>query len=87
MTLLLVILIHVAQLTGDEGSLLSSAVVTAWAVFLCYTAASKNPDEECNPFTGDTDPLSIAFGLIVTILSLGWTGFSYTAEDYANAIQ
>jgi Serine incorporator (Serinc) len=38
LTLIFCILITAAQLTGDEGSLLSSSVVCAWAVFLCKNA-------------------------------------------------
>lgn len=80
-TIILVISIHVAQLTGEEGSLLASSIVSAWAIFLCYTAVSKNPNGDCNPRVGENEPLSVAFGLIMTILSLGWAGYSYTAED------
>jgi serine incorporator 1/3 len=80
-TIIMVVLVHVAQLTGEEGSLLASSIVSTWAVYLCYTAVSKNPNEECNSRIGEADHLSIAFGLIVTMLSLGWTGWSYTAAD------
>jgi serine incorporator 1/3 len=81
LTLIFGILLTTAQMTGDEGSLLSSASISAWAAFLCYTAVSKNPDDNCNPRIGEPSPLSIAFGLFVTIISLCWTGWSYTAED------
>ena len=81
LTLIFCILIHAAQLSGEEGSLLSSSVVSAWAVFLCYTAVAKNPNRECNPNVGEADPATVALGLIVMILSLGWAGWSYTAED------
>ena len=81
LTLIFSVGIHAAQLSGEEGSLLSSSTVTAWAFFLCYTACSRNPREVCNPRVGEDETLTIAVGLIVTILSLGWTGWSYTAED------
>jgi hypothetical protein len=48
-TLLMMILIPAAQLSGEEGSLLSTAAVSLWAVYLCYTAVSKNPNATCNP--------------------------------------
>jgi hypothetical protein len=80
-TLILCIAITAAQLSGEEGSLLASASVCTWAIFLCYTAVSKNPDGECNPRMGEPDNLSIVLGIAVTIMSLGWTGWSYTAED------
>lgn len=81
LTFLFCLAIHGAQLTGEEGSLLASSVVSAWACFLCYTAVSRNPNESCNPRLGENESLTIAFGLIVTLLSLGWAGWSYTAED------
>lgn len=48
-TLVMMILIPAAQLSGEEGSLLSSSAVSLWAVYLCYTAVSKNPNAVCNP--------------------------------------
>ena len=36
LTLIFCILLTTAQMTGDEGSLLSSACISAWAAFLCY---------------------------------------------------
>lgn len=39
-TLLLCILITAAQTTGEEGSLLASAVISAYATYLCYTAGT-----------------------------------------------
>ena len=80
-TLCLCILVTVAQLRGEEGSLLSSAFVTTWAVYLLYNAVTKNPNQDCNPMLGESDGLNMALGLIITIMSLGWTGWSYTAEE------
>ncbi|GKY95075.1 serine incorporator 3 [Mayamaea pseudoterrestris] len=79
-TLCLCVLVTVTQLLGEEGSLLSSASVSAWAVYLLYNAVTKNPNEVCNPMLGQSGGLSIALGLIITLMSLGWTGWSYTAE-------
>ena len=80
-TLVLGLAIVLAQMTGEEGSLLSSSCIFAWAVFLCYTAVSKNPSDECNPKLGELDRVGIATGLVVTMMSLAWTGWSWTAED------
>lgn len=80
-TLIFCILLPMAQLTGNEGNLLSVTCISAWAVFLCYTAVIKNPDTTCNPKAGDASPVSIAYGLILTLISLSWAGWSYTAED------
>lgn len=81
LTLVFCLLLTVAQMTSDEGSLLSSACISAWAVFLCYNAVSKNPNTDCNPRLGELSPLRIALGLLMTLLSLAWTGWSYTAAD------
>ena len=79
LTLLFVIAVTAAQMSGEEGSLLSSACVSAWAAVLCYSAVSKNPNVACNP--GESTILSVAFGVAVTIISLLWTSYSYTAGD------
>jgi serine incorporator 1/3 len=81
LTLIFCVLMLIAQMTGGEGSLLSVSCISAWATYLCFTAVTKNPDATCNPRFGESSPLSIAFGLIMTVLSLGWAGWSYTAED------
>jgi serine incorporator 1/3 len=81
LTLIFCVALPIAQMAGGEGSLLSVACISAWATYLCYTAVSKNPDASCNPRFGDSSPISIAFGLAITLLSLAWAGWSYTAED------
>lgn len=81
LTLVLGVAITAAQLAGKEGSLLSSACIFAWSVFLCYTAVSMNPNTDCNPRVGEPDNLGIVMGIAVTIISLCWTGWSYTAEN------
>jgi hypothetical protein len=36
----------------------------------------------CSAFNqGQPDTLNIALGIIITLISLGWTGWSYTAEE------
>jgi hypothetical protein len=39
-TLILCLLVTAAQLSGVEGSLLASAVMSAYATYLCYTAGA-----------------------------------------------
>jgi len=45
---------------------------------------SKNPNGECNPKLGDEDVLGIVLGIGFTLLSLAWTGWSFTAESKIN---
>lgn len=80
-TLVLCVLITGAQLSGEDGSLLSSACVSAWAVYLLYSAVTKNPDSACNPMLGAPTIANIVLGLVVSCISLAYTGWSYTAED------
>ena len=85
LTLLFSVFVTALQLFGsDEGSLLSSAVICAYGTYLCYTAVSKNPNQVCNPILGEDDVLGIVFGIGMAVLSLAWTGYSYTAEDTIN---
>jgi hypothetical protein len=81
-TALGIIAVTVVQLSGFEGSLLTSSVISIYAVYLCYSAISKNPHSACNPqLANDNDPWGMCIGLLLTAVSLAWTGWSWTAED------
>jgi len=68
-------------LLSEEGSLLTSATVFSYATYLCYVSMSQNPNSECNPtMNKENDATGIVFGVGLTILSLFWTGWSYTAH-------
>ena len=64
--------VTVIQLAGGEGNLLASAVVTAYATFLCFSAVSKTPTSSCNPFVGESNLTVVLIGLGLTLLSLIW---------------
>ena len=34
---------------APHGTILTSAVVTLYASYLCYSALASNPDKQCNP--------------------------------------
>jgi hypothetical protein len=83
MTFLGIIAVTTLQLSGREGSLLTLSVISLYAVYLGYSAVSKNPRGACNPrLAGEGDPYGIAVGLFLTAVSLTWTGWSWTAEDW-----
>jgi hypothetical protein len=42
-TVIMIVIITAAQMSGEEGSLLSSAAMILWATFLCYSTVAKNP--------------------------------------------
>ena len=79
-TIVLVLTTTVAQLWGTEGSLLSSSLISAYATMLCYNAVTRNPDPVCNPQLGDDDALSVIIGVGLTVVSLGYVGWSTTAD-------
>ena len=80
-TLAMSLICTVVQLTkSDNGSLLTSATITAYATYLCGTAISKNPIAECNPKLGETSTGNIILGLLLMTLSLLWTGWSSAAD-------
>ena len=86
MTLLGIIAVTALQLAGSEGSLLTSSVISAYSVYLAYSAVVKNPISSCNPQLFEpNDAYDVAFGLVLTALSLAWTGWSYTANERMSA--
>lgn len=87
LTIILSLLITAAQLTGNEGSLLASSLISAYATMLCYNAISKNPNAICNPQLKTNDVLSITIGIGLTIVSLGYVGWSATADCTLGTIE
>lgn len=81
LTLLGILSITGIQLAGEEGSLLTSSVMSLYATYLAYSMVSKNPNGTCNPQLGSNDVWGIVIGLSLTALSLAWLGWSWTAED------
>jgi serine incorporator 1/3 len=84
LTLLGIIAMTAIQLSGTEGSLLTSSVISLYAVYLCFSIVSKNPRGECNPNLGRNDVWGITIGLLLTTISLIWTGWSWSAEARLN---
>lgn len=69
------------QLSGEEGSLLTTAVISAYSTYIAYATVSKNPNAMCNPTLGNDDILGVVFGLLLAVISLSWTGWSFTAQE------
>jgi hypothetical protein len=80
LTLIAVVGITALQLSGSDGSLLTSSVMSLYIVYLCFSIVSLNPKHECNPRLGEDDVWGITVGLFFTIVSLAWTGWSWSAE-------
>jgi hypothetical protein len=80
-TLILNLVVLGIQLSGEEASLLTSGIIGAYGSYLCYVAVTRNPDASCNPQLGEPNIFGIVVGVAITIISLGWTGYSYTAAE------
>ncbi|KAJ1445610.1 serine incorporator/TMS membrane protein [Pelagophyceae sp. CCMP2097] len=80
MTLVLCAGVTTLQLTlAQDGNLLTSAAVTAYAVFVAYTAVSHNPNEECRSIRGHAgrdDWVGVVLGLGLAVGSVVWTTYS-----------
>lgn len=76
MTLVLCVAATATQLYSENGNLLTSSSVSAYAVFVAYTAVSRIPNDRCNPFLRKNDIVGITIGLGLALLSLAWTTHS-----------
>ncbi|CAM9823121.1 unnamed protein product, partial [Discosporangium mesarthrocarpum] len=85
LTLILSVVLTVIQLSGEQGNLLASSLVTAYATFLCFSAVSKTPNSSCNPFVGETNVTTVIVGLVLTVLSLCWVCLS-AAKNITNLL-
>lgn len=79
-TLILILVLTGIQVTGEEGNLLTSAIMSSYAIYLVTLAISHNPNGQCNPFLENDGKLGIAVGIIITFISLVWTAWSWTDE-------
>jgi len=85
LTLIGILLVVAIQMTGSDGSLLTTSVISAYVTYLAYSVVSKNPKLQCNPTLGSDDVWGIVVGLMLTMISLAWTGWSWTAGNRLNA--
>ena len=78
-TAILVISSTLLQLTTEtESSLLTSCIVSAYAVYLCWSSISS---DVCNP--GEQTDLQLALACCVTSISLAWTCHSAGTKDWS----
>lgn len=86
MTLIGIVAVTMLQLSGTEGSLLTSSIISLYVVYLGYSSVSMNPQGICNPqLAKGNDIGDILLGLMLTGVSLAWTGWSWTAEERITA--
>eukprot|EP00816_Leptocylindrus_hargravesii_P007526 CAMPEP_0196811560 /NCGR_PEP_ID=MMETSP1362-20130617/18628_1 /TAXON_ID=163516 /ORGANISM="Leptocylindrus danicus, Strain CCMP1856" /LENGTH=489 /DNA_ID=CAMNT_0042186891 /DNA_START=166 /DNA_END=1635 /DNA_ORIENTATION=+ len=87
LTVVGIVAITLAQLLGSEGSLLTSACISTYAVWLCFMAVSKNPTESCNPMYGTENALGIFVASCFTVFSMAWMGWSLTVEKRLSDVE
>jgi hypothetical protein len=86
MTLIGIVSVTVLQLSGTDGSLLTSSIISLYVVYLGYSSVSMNPHGQCNPqLVKGNDTWDIIMGILLTGISLAWTGWSWTAEGRITA--
>ena len=71
--------------TRQDASVLTSAIVWLYQMYLQWSAMASNPDAECNPYfdSAVNTTMMIVTGLFFTFLSLLILGASKTKEDDA----
>lgn len=66
---------------AEHGALLTSAVVTFWLTWLCYSALTSVPDAPCNPLVAQPyDDLRLAMGLVFGAASVAYSAWAYGAN-------
>jgi len=85
-TLIFIVVTTLLQLKGEEGSLMTSGIISLYSCYLCFSALSKNPDSDCNPFLGSSNTFDILSGIFLSFVTLVWTGYAMTAEKRLSAV-
>jgi hypothetical protein len=82
LTLILSVVVTVFQLfVSDDGSLLTSSIMTAYATYICYSAVILNPNTACNPtLSTGYQTISKGIGIGILILSLAWATHTTIAK-------
>lgn len=63
---------------AEHGALLTSAVLSAYLVFVAFSALKAVPDAACNPLAaGEYDDLRLAAGLVFAAISLAYPTWAY----------
>ena len=68
------------KIVGVEGAILPAAVVSAYAVYLCWSSLESNPDTNCTPPNVET-AATVVIGALIATLTLVWSSFSLTTNS------
>jgi len=87
LTIIVTIALSIVSCTkiAPHGTLLTSAVVTIYASYLCYSALASHPDPSCNPWADrkDGSVTDLLVGFIVFAISMASTAWSLTGSKEA----
>lgn len=89
LTLVFSVLATVFQLCWNEHySLLTSAVMCGYAVYVCYAAITLNPDHMCNgSMDSGYQTVSSAIGMGIMVISLTWATYTAGLTTYVYFFQ
>jgi len=86
-TLILCVILTVVSCSkiAPHGTLLTSAAVTAYSTYLCYSALASHPDGKCNPYAGRTGESfgSLLVGIAVAAISMASTAYNAAGSKEA----
>ncbi len=67
-------LIYQVFFVEKRASLLTSAIMMAYATYVCYSALTLNPDKSCNPTIATKyQTLSTVIGMVILVLSMTYS--------------
>jgi hypothetical protein len=70
---------------SEQGSILTSAVMTAYCTYVCYSSVTLNPDTSCNlTLDSEYQTISTIIGLTLTVISLLWTTYNTGNHNHNN---
>lgn len=87
LTVIICVFLSVVSCTKycPHGTLLTSAIVTGYASYLCYSALASHPDAKCNPFADrqENSVSDLLVGFVVFAISMASTAWSATGSKDA----
>jgi hypothetical protein len=63
---------------APHGTIFTSAIVTTYCTYLCYSALVSYPDIQCNPKTNENSISDMVVGLLLTSLSMASLAWNMT---------
>ena len=87
-TIVLTLALSIVSCTkiAPHGTLLTSAVVTGYATYQCYSALASHPNDSCNGSSAHTPDLLVGFVVfVVAMVSMAASAWSATSSKVGAA--